>query len=122
MASREFHLGDILSVTGDKLVSPRLIDGVYDIMGFLTGQTLWTHQLVVMHGECRRELLRQHPDLEAIDDSTVTRENAFQWLDMQIAKYGEKRLVSPILFCEQRDPLSDLIGMVGKDKVTVIEP
>lgn len=42
---REFHIGDILSITTERLVSPRLIEGVYDILNYMTGDNLMTHQL-----------------------------------------------------------------------------
>lgn len=34
----EFHVGDILSVITDRLVSPKHIGGVYDILGFMAGE------------------------------------------------------------------------------------
>lgn len=42
---RAFHLGDILSITSGYLLSPRHMDGVYDILNFLTGDELLIHQL-----------------------------------------------------------------------------
>jgi len=54
--SRAFHLGDILSVTGDKLVAPRGMQGIYDLCGYLTRQSLHTHQLVHAQSNTTRHL------------------------------------------------------------------
>lgn len=45
MNTRNFHLGDILSVTTGCLLSPRRMEGVYDILNFMTADNLFTHQL-----------------------------------------------------------------------------
>ena len=39
--SRDFDLGDIPSITTGALVSPRHIDGVYDILDYMTGEQLF---------------------------------------------------------------------------------
>ena len=62
-STKTFHLGDILSVTTSRLVSPRHIDGVYDILNWMTGDNLFTHQLPRASRECEGPLLAQHPDL-----------------------------------------------------------
>ena len=59
--SKQFHLGDVLSVTSDFLLSPRKIDGVYDILNYMTGDDLYTHQLPRASKECKPWLLRKHP-------------------------------------------------------------
>lgn len=50
---KSFHLGDVLSITHDRLVSPRHMEGVYDICNWLTQDNLFTHQLPRVHDECR---------------------------------------------------------------------
>ncbi|WP_445080300.1 DUF7736 domain-containing protein [Brevibacillus laterosporus] len=42
---KSFHISDILSVTTGKLLSTRRMDGVYDILNHMTGESLLTHQL-----------------------------------------------------------------------------
>ena len=59
METREFHLGDILSITTGYLVSRRHMKGVYDILNFMTGDTLFTHQLPRAGDECKPYLLKQ---------------------------------------------------------------
>lgn len=120
---RSFHIGDVLSVTGDKLVSPRLIGGVYDILNFMTGDSLFTHQLPRACRECRPALLKQHPQLASVDDSGVTGETWKAWLDEQIARFGETLPVEPLAEHEHEfiDPVSELAEMVHPGKIIVVE-
>ena len=96
--TREFHLGDILSITTGRLVSPRHIEGVYDILGWMTGESLFTHQLPRAGRECVGPLLAQHPDLSAVvaPDDFGGKDDVDQWLAEQVAIYGETRQVVPL--------------------------
>lgn len=42
---KRFHLGDVLSITTGHLLSPRHMEGVYEILNHMTGDQLFTHQL-----------------------------------------------------------------------------
>lgn len=125
MTTKQFHLGDILSITHDRLVSPRHIEGVYDILGFMTGETLYTHQLPRAARECKPILLTQHPQLAEIDAENVNAGNWKEWMAAQVEKYGEALPVAPL---PQRDPqydtpVADAIEMMGDPtKVVVVEP
>ena len=118
MTTKPFHLGDILSVTTERLVSPRHIGGVYDILNWMTGDNLFTHQLPRACGECKGPLLAQHPDLAAIvppetfgDGTKDSAEEAVnRWLAEQVAIYGETREVAPLAAEDHTaiDPLAEL--------------
>ena len=96
--ARDFHLGDILSVTTGLLVSPRHIEGVYDILNWMTGDNLFTHQLPRAGKECRDPLLRQHPDLAdvRVPEEFDGKEHVDRWLAEQVERYGETRPVAPL--------------------------
>ena len=96
MATKKFHLGDVLSVTTGVLVSPRHIHGVYDILNFMTGENLFSHQLPRASEECKQHLLEQLPQLKDVDASGVTSENWQNWLDEQVARFGEELTVHNI--------------------------
>lgn len=104
MTTKTFHLGDILTVTTGRLVSPRHMDGVYDILNWMTGDNLFTHQLPRASGECEGPLLAQHPDLAGVDvpeefgDGTEVgaKRAVDEWLAKQVAVYGETREVAPL--------------------------
>lgn len=124
--ARSFHLGDILSATTGRLVSPRHVDGVYDILGFMTGESLMTHQLPRASDECRPSLLEQHPALAAVEvpESFDGKEHVFEWLDQQVAKYGEYLDVRPLNPEDHTsiDPISELQMMRPGMPIVVVEP
>jgi hypothetical protein len=123
MHTRNFHLGDILSITTKKLVSPRHIDGVYDILDFMTGDNLMTHQLPRAGEEMTPVLLRQHPQLRDVDASSVNGATWKDWMDAQIATFGETLPVSPAhQFHEVRDPIEEAEQRFGRDRAVVAWP
>lgn len=120
---RDFHIGDILSVTTGKLVSPRLIEGVYDILNFMTGESLFTHQLPRVSREAAPVILRRHPQLADIDTSGANSETWRAWLGEQIARFGEMLPVPKMTVDEHEriDPISELAEKVHPDRIIVVE-
>ena len=131
--TKTFHLGDILSITTGCLVSPRHIGGVYDILNWMTGDNLMTHQLPRACGECEGPLRAQHPDLIAVvvpetfgDGSKESAKEAVdRWLAEQVAIYGETREVAPLAADEHTriDPFTEM-RMIKPDAevITVVVP
>ena len=118
MTTKTFHLGDILSVTTSRLVSPRHIDGVYDILNWMTGDDLMTHQLPRASRECEGPLLAQHPDLAAVvvpDGFGGSGERVEAWLAEQVAIYGEFREVTPL-------PAEDHTSIDPLDEMRIVAP
>lgn len=112
---KQFHIGDVLSITTGHLVSPRLMDGVYDILNFMTDDNLFTSQLPRVSDECKPYLLAQHPQLKNVDASGVTTKNHQKWFDQQVARFGKKLLVRQVP-CGQhkfRNPLNEAAEMIG---------
>ncbi|MET8985874.1 hypothetical protein ABZW49_10535 [Nonomuraea wenchangensis] len=110
--TRDFHIGDILSVTTGLLVSPRHIQGVYDILNWMTGDNLFTHQLPRASDECRDPLLRQHPDLAGVrtPDEFTGEEHVRAWLAEQVKRFGETRPVAPLAPVDHTriDPIDEM--------------
>lgn len=117
-ATRTFHLGDVLTITTGALVSPRHMDGVYDILNWMTGDDLMTHQLPRASNECHGPLLAQHPDLAAVvlpesfgsRDVDQVKANVERWLAEQVARFGETREVAPLDPADhtQMDPFTEM--------------
>lgn len=93
---REFHLGQILSITTGRLVAPSGIQGVYEILNYMTGDSLFTHQLPRAGEACKPALLAQHPQLAEIDTTLVDRTNWAEWLLIVVEKHGEMLPVEPL--------------------------
>jgi hypothetical protein len=128
-ATKTFHLGDILTITTGRLVSPRHIEGVYDILNWMTGDNLMTHQLPRASEECQGPLLAQHPDLAAIvppdDFGTDPKAGVEAWLAEQVAVYGETREVAPLAADEHTyiDPFTEMRKVAPQAEViTVVVP
>lgn len=97
---KQFHLGDLLSITDGHLVSPRHMDGVYDIVDFVTGQLHFTHQLCRGAEVVKPWLLEQHPWLASIEvpDDLNSKETVLGWLAGAVERHGEYHEVNPMPF------------------------
>ena len=134
----KFHISDILTITTGRLVSTRHIDGVYSILNFMTGDNLYSHQLPRAMQECKPWLLRQIPELvpcgvpgslKNLDGwmakaPTCPSEGIKMWLTelkLMFPKLRNEYEVQPIPRDdhERKDPFSELVEMVGADRVVV---
>ena len=139
MQTKQFHLGDVLSITTGRLVSPRHIDGVYDILNFMTGDNLFTHQLPRASNECKPYLVEQFPQLATtemdsaiadLSDALKSKSGKAQvekvvadWLAKQVSKYGEMFAVKsiPTDAHEVNNPIAEAAEMMGgPEKVIVV--
>ena len=123
-ATKDFHIGDILSITDGRLVSPRHMDGVYDILGWMTGESLFTHQLPRVCSEAKPVLLAMHPQLASVSrDDAVDGSNMDAWLADKVARFGETLPVPKMSADEHEsiDPMSELAGMVHPDKIVAVK-
>jgi hypothetical protein len=125
-ANRDFHLGDILTITTGRLVSPRHMDGVYDILNFMTGDNLFTHQLPRAADECQGLLLAQHPDLKAVEvpEEFSGKEHVEAWLAEQVALFGETRPVTPLHEDDHTriDPFTEMRMIKPDAEIIAVEP
>ena len=101
--TKEFHISDILSITTGRLVSTRHMEGVYDILNYMTRSELWTHQLPEAGELCAPYLLRQHPGLEHVEELELSgvlkddKESIVEvWIKQQSIKFGEYLTVEPV--------------------------
>jgi len=98
VSTRTFHIGTILAITTGKLVSPDGMDGIYGICDWMTGDTLYTHQLIRAADECAPSLREQFPDLAGITvpESVTSKEALLDWLTELAARHGTTREVAPL--------------------------
>jgi hypothetical protein len=119
--TRDFHLSDILCITDGRLVSSRGMDGIYDILSFMTGEQLFTHQLPRAMRSCQPALLAQHPQLAAtvepeskLDPGTVP-----AWVAKQVAKFGETLPVTSLAEWQSKNPIQELAEMLPNTPIAV---
>ena len=121
---RDFHIGDTLSVTTGILLSPRGMSGLYDLLGYMTGDEPFTHQLPRFADECAPALRAQFPDLAAVVAPKGDMEDPeawMTWLDAQVAAHGETRPVVPLAdgAHQRREPLGELASMMARSVIIV---
>jgi len=124
METKEYHLSDIVSITTGRPVSNRHIEGVYDILNFMTGDNLFTHQLGRASKECGPVILEQHPQLKKINSDECSTDNWQEWINGLVEKYGEWLPIAPVGEGQHMkiNPVAELESMIGDlSKVVVCE-
>lgn len=91
--TKTFHIGDIISATTGTLVSPRLIAGVHELLDWVTGDTLMTHQLPRASRECEDFLREQFPELPTETPSFDGMFSVAAWLHAMVTERGATREV-----------------------------
>jgi len=131
---KNFDLRIILSMTTGRLVTKSQdpgdngIGGIYELVEHLTGVAPFTHQLPRFFRECQPYLLGCFPQLDGADidlDSFIEREGTDKgveaWVAVQESKFGTELLVGKMPNpSDPIDPIQELVGMVGKDRVIVV--
>jgi hypothetical protein len=110
--SRMFSLGTILSVTTGKLLCP--MDNLYEILNFLTGEQLYTHQLPRAGDAGKPYILQQYPQLVKINAEEVTGDNWKAYLSIWCFEFGTELELKPIPKEEQvsKNPIVELDKML----------
>lgn len=149
---KTFTLGTVLSVTTGRLLTVPTdgndgngIGDLYDLLGWMTNDSPFTHQLGRFSAECKPWLLRWHPELAEADkhlteDSGAdsldymikcvkesghdTRFAVSNWLSLCVADWGMKREYDitriPRDDHEVKNPYDELVEMRGTDEGIVI--
>lgn len=121
MTTKNFGLGAVLTVATARMLCE--MDELYDILGHLTGETLFTHQLPRAGLAAREPVLNQHPQLREVQvpDDLHDEETAKAWVAKQVEIYGAELPIAPLDpgVYDPKDPLAELFEM--RDKVRAHE-
>lgn len=133
--AKTFGIGPILTITDGTLMCD--IGEVYDILGWLTGESLMTHQLSRASRECEGFLRERFPDLAVIEapdwsltpgwetlDNESKQARITEWLDDVGTRVGRTREV-PRLPAEDHtriDPLAELRMLRPDLPIIVVSP
>jgi hypothetical protein len=127
---REFDIGDVLSVTTGVLLCPvngsrtSPIQGVYDILNYMTGDNLYTHQLPRVRKEAAPVILARHPQLATIEiPEFASPDDVPAFVAALREKYGAAFAV-PRMNADQHeriDPLSELAEKVEPSKIIIVD-
>ncbi len=139
-----FHISDVLSATTGRVVSREGMGGIYTIYNFLTGVSLYTHQLPRAFHECQPWLRTQFPqlmedspemvplleklaaDCAAANRSKPAIEIACAGFIAQVRETFKLPAMLPVYemgadMHTHIDPVEEAEAMVGKDRVIVVE-
>ena len=123
-AWKQFHIGDILTVTTGVMVTPNGVDGIYEILDWMTDEQLFTHQLSRASKQCEPILKDLYPGLAEVkipDATNVPECNGMQaefwqkWLAEQVLQFGEQLPVPKLINHEAVNPISELQEMIEKN-------
>ena len=116
---RAFRLETLLTITTGTMLGK--IDDVYDILNYMTGDNLFTHQLPLAAGICKHALWAQYPLLKYARTESVDGTNWLWHIHDKRQKFGNYFRVIPLEHWVQRDPIADMERMVDPEKIIVVQ-
>ena len=122
--TKEFPTADVvMSITG-RIISDYGIDGVYQVLGWMAGERLYTHQLPRVGREARPVLVALHPALElaVAESANINESNWHDWRDILLKRHGPTIAVPQMTEDEHEriDPLSELAERVPPDRIVMV--
>lgn len=135
MTTKRFPVRVLLSVTTELLLTkPRGdrdngIGDLYEILGWMTNDSPFTHQLPRFNEECKPWLLRWFPELAAANDHLdalqgLIRVHGSHGVDQWVAKLGLPAEYDvpriPADDHEQKHPYDELVAMRGTDEGVIV--
>lgn len=120
--TKDFSTGAVLSAITGRLVCE--IGFVYEVCNWMTGESVFTHQLPRICREAKPVILAMHPQLAAAisEAEQINEKNWETWLHTWIKRYGETIAV-PKLTADQHeriDPVSELAEKVHPDRIITV--
>lgn len=119
---RTFSLGAAFSVTTGVLLVE--FDQVHQLLEYLVGHPLFTHQLPGVAAACAAEVLDQHPSLGDYPPPTLSgAEECAAWVASRAERFGAELEIAPMAPGSHvpTDPIADLADLIGSDRVVVLE-
>lgn len=124
METKEFDLCDVISAGTGVFVSKNGIGGVYEVLNYMTGESLFTHQLPRVGREATPALRAHHPWFAAVEAEAeqVTPENYMQWVDKWESEHGKRVTVPKMTNAdhERIDPRSELAEKIHPDNIITL--
>lgn len=123
--TKDFPTLDVLSTITGVLVSEGGIGGVYEVLNFMTGEGVYTHQLPRIGREATKAMVAQRPDLAAAvaEADQVNSGNWREWAAKWVERYGPTIAVPRMTVDEHEsiDPLSELAEKVPPERRIVVK-
>lgn len=123
--NKDFPTEAVLTTITGRVLYEAGISAVYEVLQWMTGESVMTHQIPRISREARLAILALHPELKPTiaEAEQVDGSNWRIWRDTWIKRYGATISV-PKMTADQHeriDPLSELVERVHPDKIAVIQ-
>lgn len=121
MEQKTFKTSEVVSACTGRMLCK--IDGIYQVLNFLSGESLFTHQLPRAMKELQPAFFRQYPWLEQLGDlPNVNGENWQECLKAIEDEFGTELILTKPSQTDYREmnPIDELVAMVGPEKVIPI--
>lgn len=122
--TKDFPTLDALSAITGVLVTPRGIGAACEVLDFMTGEGLYTHQLPRVGREAQAFMVKRIPTLLTTCEEAkqVTRENYRDWQTVWLARHGETMTIARmgIEDHEPIDALSELAEMIPPERRVIV--
>jgi hypothetical protein len=129
--TKKFTLAQVLNITTSRLLTE--MGDIYEVLNWMTDDNLFTHQLPRAMKECQPVLFKLFPELQAVrpeeldeylkgtsaDPAKIVK----TWVaDLKESDIGLKDYydVPRINDHKRVDPISELAGMIGPERVVVV--
>ena len=120
--TKDFSTVDVLSTVTGVLLGD--IGGVYEVLNWMTGESVFTHQLPRIGREAEPVIVAMHPKLQqAIDEAeAVNRDNWQEWRDRWVERYGATLAVPKMNHHqhERIDPMSEAAQHFRPDQIVKV--
>lgn len=111
--TKAFPTAVVLSTITGRLLCD--IGGIYEVLSYMTGESVFTHQIPRIGREAEPVILAAHPHLrEAVREAAlVNPDNWQEWRDRWIERYGAEIAVPKMTAAEHKaiDPITELQAM-----------
>lgn len=125
--TKTFPTAVVLSAITGRLLCD--IGGVYEVLNWMTGESVYTHQIPRIGREAEPVILAAHPHLrEAVREAAlVNTENWQEWRDRWLLRYGPEIAVPKMTAAEHKaiDPIAELHAMAPNAKgaiAVIVDP
>lgn len=123
--TKDFPTLDALSALVGSLVSPNGIGAVYEVLNWMTEESVYTHQIPRIGREAQAFMLKRLPALaETCEEAKqVTRDNYQHWQAVWLARHGETITLARMGIEDHEviDPISELAEMVPPERRIIVK-
>ena len=113
---KEFDLGAILNITTKRLFTS--MEDVYEVLNYLTGDSIYTHQLPRVMPIAKTYVLSLHPELTGVGDTVEINsfDDAKAFINEQKKVFGNKLPLKPMSKTDGYsyvDPIEEAVEMTS---------